>query len=142
MTKYLLPLILLVCCGPAHALDLAGWTLFAAATVSANGGAIAGTGTNPDGEVWVGTADAGITLAAVGIMLGVNRAVRLFLNGPAHDRSLVLPGGDQRDLPGVEDRSDTHGDGLGRDIGLTEEIGRGVLTRDGVERDQAGPGLT
>lgn len=29
------------------------------------------------------TADAGITLAAVGIMLGVNRAVRLFLNGPA-----------------------------------------------------------
>ena len=29
------------------------------------------------------TADAGITLAAVGVMLGVNRAVRLFLNGPA-----------------------------------------------------------
>ncbi len=29
------------------------------------------------------TADAGITLAAVGIMLGINRAVRLFLNGPA-----------------------------------------------------------
>ena len=29
------------------------------------------------------TADAGITLASVGVMLGVNRAVRLFLNGPA-----------------------------------------------------------
>lgn len=29
------------------------------------------------------TADAGITLAAVGVMLGVNRAIRLFLNGPA-----------------------------------------------------------
>jgi MFS family permease len=29
------------------------------------------------------TADAGITLAGVGIILGVNRAVRLFLNGPA-----------------------------------------------------------
>ena len=29
------------------------------------------------------TADAGITLGSVGIILGVNRAVRLFLNGPA-----------------------------------------------------------
>ena len=29
------------------------------------------------------TADAGITLAGVGVILGVNRAVRLFLNGPA-----------------------------------------------------------
>ena len=29
------------------------------------------------------TADAGITLGGVGILLGVNRAVRLFLNGPA-----------------------------------------------------------
>jgi MFS family permease len=29
------------------------------------------------------TAEAGITLAGVGILLGINRAVRLFLNGPA-----------------------------------------------------------
>ena len=29
------------------------------------------------------TEDAGVTLAGVGILLGVNRAVRLFTNGPA-----------------------------------------------------------
>ncbi|MFZ5916617.1 MAG: MFS transporter [Chloroflexota bacterium] len=36
------------------------------------------------------TADAGVTLASVGLLLGANRAVRLFLNGPvglAYDRS-------------------------------------------------------
>jgi len=44
------------------------------------------------------TADAGITLAGVGILLGINRAVRLFTNGPAGNaydrfprRRLFLP---------------------------------------------------
>jgi uncharacterized membrane protein len=38
-----------------YGLDLTGWTLLAATAVSADGSAIAGTGTNPDGhrEAWL-----------------------------------------------------------------------------------------
>ena len=44
-----------------HGLDLADWTLLAATAVSADGRAVAGTGTNPDGnrEAWLAVVPGG-----------------------------------------------------------------------------------
>ena len=55
------------------------------------------------------------------------------------DRRLVFAGRQQGDLPGVENRGNAHRDRLARDVFDAEEIGRGVLARQGVERDDAGP---
>ena len=56
-----------------------------------------------------------------------------------HDPRLMLAGREQGDLFGVENRGDTHRDRLARHVLDAEEIGRGVLAGQRVERDDAGP---
>ena len=55
-----------------------------------------------------------------------------------HHRSLVLAGGDQGDLAGLEDGRHAHGDGLHRNVLRPEEVGRRRAPRDGVEDHEPG----
>ncbi len=78
---------------------------------------------------------------------GRDGGVHLALHGAAHDLRLVLARGEDRDLPGLEDRGDPHRERLPGDVRLAEEVGRGVPPGDGVEGDEpraaagAGAGL-
>ena len=68
---------------------------------------------------------------------GCDVRVDIPLDRALDDERLVLAGGDEGDLLRLEDRRDPHGDGLGGDVLLAEEIGRCILAGDGVEPDQA-----
>ena len=67
--------------------------------------------------------------------------VHLALDGAAHDRGLVLAGGEDEDLARLEDGGDAHGERLAGDVLLAEEVGRGVLPGHQVEGDQPGAAL-
>ena len=80
----------------------------------------------------------------VGVALQERRGdlvVDLALDRAADDRGLVLAGGENHDLAGLEDRGDAHRDRLAGHVLLAEEVGGGVLPRHQVERDQPGPAL-
>ncbi len=66
----------------------------------------------------------------------------LTLHRPSNDPGLVLPRGQERDLPGIQDGGHPHGDGLQGHVLLAEEVGGGIGPGDGVEKDQVGPGFT
>src|SRR5256886_10952081 len=61
------------------------------------------------------------------------------LDGARDDVGLMLAGGDQRDLPCLEDGGDPHRDRFPRHIVLAEEVPRRILPGHRVERHQAGP---
>ena len=63
------------------------------------------------------------------------------LDGPLHDRRLVLAEGQEHDLAGVEDGADAHRQGLVRHVLLAEETAGRVAARHRVERDQARPAV-
>ena len=72
---------------------------------------------------------------------GGDLVVHLALDRAAHDLGLVLAGGEDEDLAGLEDRGDAHRDRLARDVLLAEEVGGGVLPGHQVERDKPGAAL-
>jgi hypothetical protein len=72
------------------------------------------------------------------VLLQIRRGhirVELALDGTAHDRRLVLAGGDERDLACLHDRGDAHRYRLGRDVVFSEEVAGRITPRHGVERD-------
>src|SRR5688500_4967500 len=62
--------------------------------------------------------------------------VNLALHRAPDDQRLVLAGGEDRNLPRIEDRGHAHRDRLTRHILLAKEIGGSVASRDRVERDE------
>ena len=80
----------------------------------------------------------------VGVLLqkgGGNLVVHVALDRPPDDLGLVLAGGEDQDLAGLEDRLDPHRDRFARDVLFAEEIGRGVFARDQVEGHESGAAL-
>ena len=72
---------------------------------------------------------------------GRDLVVYLALDGAAHDRGLVLAGGEDEDLARLEDRGHPHGERFARHVLLTEEVGGRVLPGHQVERHHPGPAL-
>ncbi len=72
---------------------------------------------------------------------GGHLVIHFALDRPAHDFGLVLSGGENGDLAGLEDRGHTHCDGLAWDVFVSKEIGCRVLPGHEIQRDQAGPAL-
>ncbi len=53
----------------------------------------------------------------------------------------MFTGGEENDLPRIENCGDTHGDGFSRNVFLAEEVGGRIPSRDGIEGDQACAGI-
>ena len=72
---------------------------------------------------------------------GGDFGVELPFDGTADDVGLVLAGGEDGDLAGLEDRGDAHGERLTGNVLLAEEVGGRVTPGNGVERDEPGAAL-
>ncbi len=72
---------------------------------------------------------------------GGDLVVHLALDRAAHDLRLVLPGGEDEDLPCLQDGGHPHGDRLPGDVLLAEKVGGAILSSHQVESDQPGAAL-